>query len=71
MTRLLRQVLSQQYERSGICRLKAKRKVEEDEGIDVESRESNDVDEYPDANDDGLSDEETGCAKKTSERFSF
>ena len=63
--------LRQQYKWSGVCGLKAKGEVQENERVDVECRKPDDVDEYPNGNDDGLSDEEPGCAKKASERFSL
>jgi hypothetical protein len=63
--------LREQYEWGRICRLQAKGKVEEDEWIDVECCKSEDIDQNPNGNNDGLSDEKARCAKKTSERFSL
>jgi hypothetical protein len=63
--------LRQQYEWSRICRLQTEGKVEEDEWIDVERCKPEDVDENPNGNNGGLSDEKARRAKKASERFSL
>jgi hypothetical protein len=63
--------LRQQYEWGRICCLQAESKVQEDKWIDVECCETEYIDEDPNTDNDGLSDEKSGCAKKTSERFSL
>jgi hypothetical protein len=49
--------------------LQAEGEVEENEWVDVECCKPDRIDENPNGNDDGLSDEKTGRAKKASERF--
>jgi hypothetical protein len=63
--------LRQQYEWSRICCLQAEGEVKEDEWIDVERCKPEDIDENPNGNDDGLSDEKGRRAKKASERLSL
>src|SRR5262249_19830660 len=61
----------QQDERRGVGRLEAEGEIEEDEGIDVEARETGDIEHDPDGNEDRLSDEEGRRAKKPRERLSL
>ena len=61
--------LRQQYEWSGVCGLKTKSEVQENERIDVKCCQPDYVDENPNPNDDRLSDEESGRTKQASEGF--
>src|SRR5579872_2949849 len=63
--------LRQQYERRGRCSLEAESEVQENERVDVECRKTENIDQNPNADDSGLSGEESRRAKKPSERFSL
>jgi len=63
--------LRQQYEWSRICRLQAESEVQENERVDVECCEPDGIDQNPNGNDAGLSDEKTRRTKKASERLSL
>lgn len=58
--------LREKNERSGIGRLKAERQIEQNKGIQVEPRDTRDIQRYPHCHDRRLSDEKEWCAEKSS-----